>query len=261
MEGASTCVSKAEPPILVYTNVAASRLSSRLLFDWIHSCPRLVRSGRLTGSLYEHRRRCRLRHAQRARLDLFEAIAAGSAPPEPSIRCTARKKIRTTPRKVMPTTCAPWLTRPTQPFLMQSAPTRKSTDTRSKPLRSTPPDPAWSWSTEHLQPLDDYYLWCDHRAWKEAAEITAAAQANGLEAIDWCGGIYSSEWGFAKLLHWLRHNPDKRAKFATALEHCDMVAATLCGITDPGSSTQRLRHGTQMDVERVRSAACRRKSF
>ena len=54
-----------------------------------------------------------------------------------------------------------------------------------------------------------------------------------LEAIDWCGGIYSSEWGFAKLLHWLRHNPDKRARIATALEHCDMVAAVLCGITDP----------------------------
>jgi L-ribulokinase len=85
----------------------------------------------------------------------------------------------------------------------------------------------------HLQPLDDYYLWCDHRAWKEAGEITAAAHQCGLEAIHWCGGVYSSEWGFAKLLHWLRHNPEKRAKFATALEHCDMVAATLCGITDP----------------------------
>ena len=84
----------------------------------------------------------------------------------------------------------------------------------------------------HLEPLDDYYLWCDHRAWKEAAEITAAAHARCLEAIDWCGGIYSSEWGFAKLLHWLRHNPAKRAAFATALEHCDMVAAVLCGIDD-----------------------------
>ncbi len=84
-----------------------------------------------------------------------------------------------------------------------------------------------------LQPLDDYYLWCDHRAWKEAAEITAAARAGNIEAIQWCGGVYSSEWGFAKLLHWLRHNPEKRARFATALEHCDMAAATLCGVTDP----------------------------
>lgn len=84
-----------------------------------------------------------------------------------------------------------------------------------------------------LEPIDDYYLWCDHRAWREAGEITAAAHASHLDAIDWCGGTYSSEWGFAKLLHWLRHNPEKRAQFATALEHCDMVAAVLCGIHDP----------------------------
>jgi L-ribulokinase len=81
-----------------------------------------------------------------------------------------------------------------------------------------------------LAPLDEYYLWCDHRAHAEAEEITAKAHATGLEAIDWCGGVYSSEWGFSKLLHWLRHNPDKRSRFVTALEHCDMVAATLCGI-------------------------------
>lgn len=93
---------------------------------------------------------------------------------------------------------------------------------------------------EHLQPLDDYYLWCDHRAWSEAAEITRGARERGLEAIQWCGGIYSSEWGFAKLLHWLRHNPDKRARMATALEHCDMVAAVLCGITDPKTAPRSI---------------------
>ncbi|MGA8272260.1 MAG: ribulokinase [Candidatus Sulfotelmatobacter sp.] len=84
-----------------------------------------------------------------------------------------------------------------------------------------------------LQPLGEYYLWCDHRAKGEAAEITEAAHKENLEAIKWCGGVYSSEWGFSKLLHWLRHNPDKRAQFVSAFEHCDMVAATLCGITDP----------------------------
>src|ERR671935_2785 len=63
----------------------------------------------------------------------------------------------------------------------------------------------------------------------------AAAHEKKLAAIEWCGGIYSSEWGFAKLLHWLRHNPGKRARFATALEHCDMAAAGLCGITDPAA--------------------------
>ncbi len=85
-----------------------------------------------------------------------------------------------------------------------------------------------------MQPLDDYYLWCDHRASREAAEITALAHAEQLEAIEWCGGVYSHEWGFAKLLHWLRHNPEKRGRFASAFEHCDMAAATLCGITEPG---------------------------
>src|SRR5215467_2430646 len=69
-----------------------------------------------------------------------------------------------------------------------------------------------------LNPIDDYYLWCDHRAWKEAAQITDAAHSTKLEAIDWCGGIYSSEWGFAKLLHWLRNNAAQRERFATALE-------------------------------------------
>ena len=86
-----------------------------------------------------------------------------------------------------------------------------------------------------LQPLDDYYLWCDHRAWREAGEITAAAAQSKLEAIEWCGGIYSSEWGFSKLLHWLRNNPGKRDRMAAALEHCDMAAAVLCGITNPAN--------------------------
>jgi L-ribulokinase len=84
---------------------------------------------------------------------------------------------------------------------------------------------------EGLEPLDEYYLWCDHRASGEAQEITTTARATGFEGIEWCGGVYSSEWGFAKLLHWLRHHPDKRSRFVTALEHCDMVAATLSGTT------------------------------
>ena len=87
---------------------------------------------------------------------------------------------------------------------------------------------------EKLEPLDDYYLWCDHRAFAEAEEITAKAHALGFEGIEWCGGVYSHEWGFAKLLHWLRHNPEKRSSLVTALEHCDMVAATLCGIRTVG---------------------------
>jgi len=86
---------------------------------------------------------------------------------------------------------------------------------------------------EGLVPLDDYYLWCDHRAKGEAAEITAKGRETGLEALAWCGGVYSSEWGFSKLLHWLRNNPARRDLLVTAMEHCDYVAATLCGYTEP----------------------------
>jgi L-ribulokinase len=86
---------------------------------------------------------------------------------------------------------------------------------------------------DQLQPLDDYYLWCDHRSTKEAAEITAAAHAAKLPAIERCGGVYSSEWGFSKLLHWLRHNPSRRDRFASAFEHCDFVAGVLSGASTP----------------------------
>ena len=89
---------------------------------------------------------------------------------------------------------------------------------------------------EYLEPLSDYYLWCDHRAWREAALITETARREKLEVIEWCGGVYSSEWGFSKLLHWLRHNPEKREHFVTAFEHCDMAAAVLCGITNPAEA-------------------------
>ncbi len=90
----------------------------------------------------------------------------------------------------------------------------------------------------HMQPLGEYYLWCDHRAKSEAQEITRLAHEKNIEAIEWCGGVYSHEWGFAKLLHWLRHNPDKRAQFRSAFEHCDMVAATLAGVTDPAKAVR-----------------------
>ena len=80
-----------------------------------------------------------------------------------------------------------------------------------------------------LEPLDDYYLWRDHRAFKEAKEITELAHKMNVQAIKWCGGIYSHEWGFSKLLHWLRNNPNERGKLFTALEHCDMLVNTLVG--------------------------------
>ncbi len=86
---------------------------------------------------------------------------------------------------------------------------------------------------EGLEPLDDYYLWCDHRAWQEAEELTRVARERKLAALDWSGGTYLSEFGFSKLLHWLRNHPERRAQFVTAVEHCDLITAMLCGITHP----------------------------
>ena len=83
-----------------------------------------------------------------------------------------------------------------------------------------------------LEPVGDYYLWCDHRAQSEAAEITDSARSQSLAAIDWCGGVYSSEWGLAKVLHWLR-NSGKASEMVTAAEHCDYLVAKLSGVTDP----------------------------
>ncbi len=80
-----------------------------------------------------------------------------------------------------------------------------------------------------LQPIDDYMMWCDHRAHREADAITQCAHARSEEAIRWCGGVYSSEWGFSKMLYWLRTHPDG-PRPATFAEHCDVAAATLCGI-------------------------------
>lgn len=88
---------------------------------------------------------------------------------------------------------------------------------------------------QQLEPLDDYYLWCDHRSHREAAEITAAARRAELPALAWAGGLYSSEMGFSKLLHWLRRNPQRRDRLAAALENCDLIVATLIGCRDAGA--------------------------
>ena len=102
-----------------------------------------------------------------------------------------------------------------------------------------------------LEPLDDYYLWCDHRAKGEAAEITAHGHETGLEALAWCGGVYSSEWGFSKLLHWLRHNPDKRGQTGDG----DGALRLRGGgaVRDQGAgagAAERVRQRAQVDVER-----------
>src|SRR5690606_9447368 len=79
------------------------------------------------------------------------------------------------------------------------------------------------------------WLWKDHSAHAEAAEITAHAQATRPELLQRCGGTYSSEWFWSKALRCLRTAPDVFAAAATFVELCDHVPAWLCGLRDPSS--------------------------
>ncbi|MBM4061744.1 MAG: ribulokinase, partial [Planctomycetes bacterium] len=76
------------------------------------------------------------------------------------------------------------------------------------------------------------WLWKDHSAHAEAAEITAAAQRAGLPYLSTCGGTYSSEWFWSKILHCQRHHPRVAEAAAGWLELSDYVPAWLCGIQD-----------------------------
>ena len=112
---------------------------------------------------------------------------------------------------------------------------------------------------EGLEPLDDYYLWCDHRARARGRTHHRRWRTTmKLPAIDCCGGVYSSEWGFAKLLHWLRHNPAKRGRAgdrARALRHGRGGAVR--HHRSRRDAAQRLRDGAQVALEARRTAAFR----
>ncbi len=75
------------------------------------------------------------------------------------------------------------------------------------------------------------WLWKDHTATQEAAEITAAAAANHPEYLAKCGGIYSSEWYWAKLLKCARTDPEVFNAAASWVELADWVPAVLTDTT------------------------------
>lgn len=78
-----------------------------------------------------------------------------------------------------------------------------------------------------------FVLWKDHTAIKEAAEITQKASTNSINYIGNMGGVYSSEWYWAKALHVLRCDEKVRQAAYSWVEHCDWLTAVLTGTTDP----------------------------
>ena len=84
------------------------------------------------------------------------------------------------------------------------------------------------------------WLWKDHTGHAEAAEITELAQKEHPEYLTKCGGIYSSEWFFSKILHCLRADPKVYDAAYTWIEHADWVPAILTG-TDRPDKLKRCR--------------------
>ncbi|OHB55373.1 MAG: ribulokinase [Planctomycetes bacterium GWF2_42_9] len=77
------------------------------------------------------------------------------------------------------------------------------------------------------------WLWKDHTSYKEAAQITELAKKTHPEYLAKCGGTYSSEWFFSKLLHCL--NVDKKVFDAAYswVECADYIPGVLVGDTKP----------------------------
>lgn len=80
-----------------------------------------------------------------------------------------------------------------------------------------------------------FILWKDHTAVKEAEEINTVAHNNDIDYTKYLGGVYSTEWFWAKTLHTIRKNKKVKEKVWTVIEHCDWITSLLCGNTNPNT--------------------------
>lgn len=74
-----------------------------------------------------------------------------------------------------------------------------------------------------------FILWKDHTAVNEAAQINEHATRFDINYLKYVGGIYSSEWFWAKLLHILRVDEAVRQATYSWVEHCDWIPFLLTG--------------------------------
>ena len=75
------------------------------------------------------------------------------------------------------------------------------------------------------------WLWKDHTSYKEAQEITDSPLAKTYLAK--CGGRYSSEWFWSKILHCARTSPEIFKAAYSWAEYCDWIPAQITGNFDP----------------------------
>lgn len=78
-----------------------------------------------------------------------------------------------------------------------------------------------------------FVLWKDHTAIEEAARINELARKSAVDYTAYEGGIYSSEWVWAKMAHVLDADPSIREKAYSWIEHCDWMPALITGETKP----------------------------
>ena len=84
-----------------------------------------------------------------------------------------------------------------------------------------------------------FVLWKDHSSVKEAAELNMHAEKFPVNYLQFVGGIYSSEWFWAKLLHILREDQTVRDACYSWVEHCDWIPYLLTG----GDDVMQMKRG------------------